>query len=869
MPPGCAAGSGRSTPSPATGELYLTDLVRLAREDGRIVSAVAFEDDGRFDGINDRSQLAAAEWSLRVRLNEAHMRNGVTMRDPSTVYLDWTVDLGAGRHPRAERHPARRDDGRGRAASSAPGSQLVDATIGAACAVWASVVESSTVEDGATVGPFSHLRPGSVVGRGRRGRQLRRAQEHAASGAGSKQHHMSYLGDAEIGEGVNIGAGTITANYDGTRKHATTIGDGAFIGVDTMIVAPRDIGEGARTGAGAVVTRDVPAGKLAVGVPGSHPRAARETAPIAGAERDARWRRVLQLVVIVILTLLEGVFVAAEIALVTMRRRASTSSSRRAIGSAQRVKRLVAQPGRFLAVTQIGLTFLGFLASAYAAVNLTDEPRGAVRGLGHARSSRRPPGALALIIVTLILSLFTIVFGELVPKSLALAHTEAFALRLSGFIEVLLRVLGPLVARPDRDHDQRRHGCSAPATQAQGVMSTEELKILVERGGEQGILEAEEEQMIHAVIELGDQRIHEVMVPRIAMVTPGRRRPRWRRRSTRSSRRATAGSRSTRRRSTRSSGSSTPRTCCRSSRARPSERPALRSLLRTPVFVPESMSVDDLLHEFQRRKVHIAIVLDEYGGTAGLVTIEDLLEEIVGEIQDEYDEEEPLIVRLSDDEARIDGRADVDDLAELFDTNLGLEDEDEYDTVGGLIYHRIGGVPKPGDQVEVDGLTLTVETTDGRRVGKVLAVAPAGDRRAGGRRGGPLGGDDRDDDLLEAGAGLGPDDAGGIELGQRLVAVAAGLVAGVLAGTGPLEDRDDLGDRLGAGSASRVERGQPLAVLGAGVLEGVDDRQRLLAVGDVRRLPCRSSARAPDPEQVVVELEGEAERPAERRGSGR
>jgi CBS domain containing-hemolysin-like protein len=159
------------------------------------------------------------------------------------------------------------------------------------------------------------------------------------------------------------------------------------------------------------------------------------------------------------------------------------------------------------------------------------------------------------------------------------------------------------------------------------------------------------------------------------------------------------------------------------------ERPGLRSILRTPVFVPESMSVDDLLHEFQRRKVHIAIVLDEYGGTAGLVTIEDLLEEIVGEIQDEYDEEEPLIVKISDDEARIDGRADVDDLAELFDTNLGLEDEDEYDTVGGLIYHRIGGVPKPGDQVVVDGLTLTVESTDGRRVGKVLAVR---DRDAGG-----------------------------------------------------------------------------------------------------------------------------------------
>jgi CBS domain containing-hemolysin-like protein len=263
--------------------------------------------------------------------------------------------------------------------------------------------------------------------------------------------------------------------------------------------------------------------------------------------------------------------------------------------------------------------------------------------------------------------------------------------------------------------------------QAQGVMSTEELSILVERGGEQGILEAEEEQMIQAVIELSDQRVHEVMVPRIATVTLP----------------ATATMEEAIDVVIDEGHSRIPvyeetideiigilyaKDLLPILRSSDPERPSLRSILRTPVFVPESMSVDDLLHEFQRRKVHIAIVLDEYGGTAGLVTIEDLLEEIVGEIQDEYDEEEPLIVRLSEDEARVDGRADVDDLADLFDTNLGLEDADEYDTVGGLIYHRIGGVPKPGDQVLVDGLTLTVETTDGRRVGKVLAVRDRDDR---------------------------------------------------------------------------------------------------------------------------------------------
>jgi CBS domain containing-hemolysin-like protein len=145
--------------------------------------------------------------------------------------------------------------------------------------------------------------------------------------------------------------------------------------------------------------------------------------------------------------------------------------------------------------------------------------------------------------------------------------------------------------------------------------------------------------------------------------------------------------------------------------------PSIRGLLRTPLFVPESMLVDDLLHSLQRRRVHIAIVLDEHGGTAGLVSIEDLIEEIVGEIQDEYDEEEPMIVPLADGEARVDGRADVDDLLEHFDSRLESDDKEEFDTVGGLVYHYMGGgVPRIGDAVDVDGLRITVEATDGRRV---------------------------------------------------------------------------------------------------------------------------------------------------------
>ncbi len=428
---------------------------------------------------------------------------------------------------------------------------------------------------------------------------------------------------------------------------------------------------------------------------------------------------IIQLLVIILLTLFEAVFVAAEIALVTVRRTRIDQLVEEGNGSAIRVKRLVGNPGRFLAVTQIGLTFLGFLASAYAAVNLTVSLQVFFEGTGLPILSTSAE-AVSLIIVTLLLSLFTIIFGELVPKSLALTHAEAFALRLSGFIVFMLRLLGPLVAVLTAITTSVARMLGAGEA-SQGVMSTEELKILVERGGEQGILEAEEEQMIHAVIELGDQRIHEVMVPRIAMISLP----------------STATYEESIDLVVDQGHSRIPvyeatideivgilyaKDLLPFLKATAGERPVLRSILRTPVFVPESMSVDDLLHEFQRRKVHIAIVLDEYGGTAGLVTIEDLLEEIVGEIQDEYDEEEPLIVRLSDDEARVDGRADVDDLSELFDMQIALEDADEYDTVGGLMYHRIGGVPKPGDQVHVDGLQLTVETTDGRRVGKVLVV---------------------------------------------------------------------------------------------------------------------------------------------------
>jgi putative hemolysin len=433
---------------------------------------------------------------------------------------------------------------------------------------------------------------------------------------------------------------------------------------------------------------------------------------------------ILEIGIIVVLILFNALFSATEMALVTIRKGRLSQQAEDGDQTARRILRLKEDPGRFLAVIQVGITFIGFLAAAFAGVSLSDGLATALRGVeplaGYA-------DVLALFVVTGILTIFTIIFGELVPKQVGLAHSERVARMFAGPVDVLGRIFRPLVAvlTGVTRVVSRLFGANVDASER---ISADEIRLIIEQGGEQGVLEAEEEQMIHAVIELGDQRVHEVMVPRIAMVSL-----------------PTTGSFEEAIDTVVEGGHSRipvyeasideivgilyAKDLLPFLKAGAPERPPLRSLLRTPVFVPESMTVDDLLHELQRRKVHIAIVLDEYGGTAGLVTIEDLIEEIVGEIQDEYDVEEPLIVQLSDDEARVDGRAAIDDLGELFDTDLALEDEDEYDTVGGLIYHRIGGVPKPGDRVSVDGLDLTVETTDGRRVGKVLVVRrrPAGD----------------------------------------------------------------------------------------------------------------------------------------------
>jgi bifunctional UDP-N-acetylglucosamine pyrophosphorylase/glucosamine-1-phosphate N-acetyltransferase len=252
-------------PSASNGELYLPALVELANGDGLSVTGLMVPPDGTLEGINNRVQLVAQAAVMRSRIAQRHLLAGVTIEDPSRVMIDGSVELAE--DVTLEPDVVLRGTTRiGRDTVVRSGSQVVDSVVGERCVIWASVLESATVEDDVRIGPFSHLRPGARI---ESGAELGNFAEVKASriGRGTRQHHFSYIGDADVGEGVNIGAGTITANYDGRSKHRTTIGDRAFIGSDTILRAPITVGEDAVTGAGSVVTHDVPPDTIVVGVP--------------------------------------------------------------------------------------------------------------------------------------------------------------------------------------------------------------------------------------------------------------------------------------------------------------------------------------------------------------------------------------------------------------------------------------------------------------------------------------------------------------------------------------------------------------------------------------------------------------------------
>jgi len=248
-------------------EFYLTDVVAVLRDKGEVVEAVKTRDPTEVLGVNSRVQLADVAALMRRRIAERHMLDGVTIVDPATTFIDAGVTIGRDAiiHPLTHLHGATTI---GAGSEIGPNVKLVDTTVGDGATVINAVANQATVGPRAQVGPFTYLRPGAVLKEGAKAGAYVEVKK-STIGKGSKVPHLSYIGDAEIGENVNIGAGTITCNYDGEtgKKSKTVIGDDVLIGSDTMLVAPVTVGDGAVTGAGSVVSKDIGPGEVAIGAP--------------------------------------------------------------------------------------------------------------------------------------------------------------------------------------------------------------------------------------------------------------------------------------------------------------------------------------------------------------------------------------------------------------------------------------------------------------------------------------------------------------------------------------------------------------------------------------------------------------------------
>ena len=251
--------------NPVANEYYLTDMVGIAVADGKRVEAIASHDPDEMIGINTRIHLAQAEAVVRRRINERLMLGGVTLQDPASTYVDARVQIGRDTVILANTHLLGQTM-IGENCTVGPNSIVRDSTIGSRCRITASVIEEAEMEDDCDIGPFGHLRPRAHMCAGSHMGNFGE-MKNATLGPGAKMGHFSYLGDTTVGANANIGAGTITCNYDGQHKHPTTIGEDAFIGSGTMLVAPVTVGAGAQTGAGSVVTRDVLPNTLVYGAP--------------------------------------------------------------------------------------------------------------------------------------------------------------------------------------------------------------------------------------------------------------------------------------------------------------------------------------------------------------------------------------------------------------------------------------------------------------------------------------------------------------------------------------------------------------------------------------------------------------------------
>jgi putative hemolysin len=417
--------------------------------------------------------------------------------------------------------------------------------------------------------------------------------------------------------------------------------------------------------------------------------------------------------IVLALILIEALFVASEIALVSLR----DSQVRRLADHGRRgaaVAKLVSDPNRFLAVVQIGVTLTALLSSAYGAITLSETAKKAL--IAHTGLSDGLAGFIGVVGVTLIISYVTLVIGELAPKRLALQRAERAALLVGPFLDRMARISRPIIWLLSKSTNIVVRLLGGDPDTSREAITAEEVRALVAGNTE---IAPDERNLIEEVFSAGERQLREVLVPRtevefldagmplseaatLAVGSPHSRYPVYR-----DSHDEVIGFVHVRDLlDPQFAGRSTP----------------VGELVRPVLYLPASKRVLAVLSEMRREGHHLAIVVDEYGGTAGIVTLEDLLEELIGDIRDEYDVEDAQSRRLHGGALEIDGLVNLDDFAD--ETGVDLP-EGPYETVAGYLMAVLGHLPQVGESVEVSGHRLAVTEVDGRRVARVRVTPPA------------------------------------------------------------------------------------------------------------------------------------------------
>jgi CBS domain containing-hemolysin-like protein len=423
----------------------------------------------------------------------------------------------------------------------------------------------------------------------------------------------------------------------------------------------------------------------------------------------------LELIAVGALILLNAFFVAAEYGLVTARRTRIAELAEQGDRRARRVQQIVAEPPRFIAAMQLGVTLTSL----------------AIGALGEPALARVFDPVLATVIAFvlafLIITFLHVVIGELVPKGTSLAHSETTALVVAAPVRAFFALFFPLIWVLQRSTEVilRLLGLQPPGAEGEPY-SEAEIRMLLSRSAEHGEIEQQEQEMVYKVFDFADKEVADVMVPRPEVVALSADLP------TEECLAAVIESPYTRYPVYRESlddiiGTLHVRDLFSALNDQGFANVRIENLLRPPYIVPETKDLAALLAEFRRENVHMAVVVDEYGTTAGIVTLEDLLEEIVGEIEDEFDLPDESVEQVDEKTIRIDGTFPIDDFNEQFARTLPIED---YHTVAGFVFGLLGRAPQEGDEVEYDGTRFRVVEVDGTRIERLqvelLPVSPDG-----------------------------------------------------------------------------------------------------------------------------------------------